>query len=186
MRPGPGLLAAPAPGNTSGDFAGLIGTDGFVELPPEPDEFPGGHRRPVLALGLNPRLSAGGAAAIVPPMLTHIDAGGRPGMVDVGGKPVTRRTAHAVATVVLPPGLAEALRDGDIRTAKGPVFQTAILAGTMGAKRTSDLIPLCHPLPLDDCRIEIETLPKAPDGSVQAASTAGWPPTPGPASKWRR
>jgi cyclic pyranopterin phosphate synthase len=101
-------------------------------------------------------------------MLTHIDAGGRPGMVDVGGKPVTRRTAHAVATVVLPPGLAEALRDGDIRTAKGPVFQTAILAGTMGAKRTSDLIPLCHPLPLDDCRIEIETLPKAPDGSVQA------------------
>ncbi|MEO7597376.1 MAG: cyclic pyranopterin monophosphate synthase MoaC [Opitutus sp.] len=88
-------------------------------------------------------------------MLSHIDAKGQPAMVNVGEKAVTRRTAHAVATVDLPPALAELLKDGDIPTRKGPVFQTAILAGIMGAKRTSELIPLCHPLPLDDCKIEI-------------------------------
>jgi cyclic pyranopterin phosphate synthase len=69
--------------------------------------------------------------------------------------------------VALPAELAAQLRDGDISTKKGSVFQTAILAGTMGAKRTSELIPLCHPLPLDDCKIEI--LPKGPskDGAVE-------------------
>ncbi len=76
-------------------------------------------------------------------------------MVNVGAKAVTRRTAHAVAVVSLPAELAALLRDGEIQTKKGPIFQTAILAGVMGAKRTSDLIPLCHPLPLDDCQIEI-------------------------------
>ncbi len=76
-------------------------------------------------------------------------------MVNVGEKPVTRRTAHAVALVSLPAELAALLRDGDIATKKGAVFQTAILAGVMGAKKTSDLIPLCHPLPLDDLQIEI-------------------------------
>jgi cyclic pyranopterin phosphate synthase len=48
------------------------------------------------------------------------------------------------------------LRDGEIATKKGPIFQTAILAGVMGAKKTSELIPLCHPLALDDCRLNIE------------------------------
>lgn len=76
-------------------------------------------------------------------------------MVNVGGKPVTRRMAHAVAMVTLPGALAALLRDGEIATKKGPIFQTAIVAGVMGAKRTSELIPLCHPLPLDDCQIEI-------------------------------
>jgi cyclic pyranopterin phosphate synthase len=90
-------------------------------------------------------------------MFSHLDAQGRPQMVDVGAKPVTQRAAHAVAVVELPPALAALLREGEIATKKGPIFQTAILAGTMGAKRTSDLIPLCHPLPLDDCRIEIES-----------------------------
>jgi len=88
-------------------------------------------------------------------MFSHLDAKNRPQMVDVGGKPVTRRTAHAVAVVSLPPALATLLRDGEIATRKGPVFHSAILAGVMGAKKTSDLIPLCHPLPLDDCKIEI-------------------------------
>jgi cyclic pyranopterin phosphate synthase len=88
-------------------------------------------------------------------MLSHIDAKGQAAMVNVGDKPVTRRTAHAVAIVTLPPALAALLKDGEIATKKGPVFQTAILAGVMGAKRTSDLIPLCHPLALDDCQIEI-------------------------------
>lgn len=89
-------------------------------------------------------------------MLSHLNAQGQPAMVNVGDKPVTKRTAHAVAVVSLPAELAALLHEGDIATKKGPVFQTAILAGVMGAKQTSSLIPLCHPLPLDDCQIEIE------------------------------
>lgn len=77
-------------------------------------------------------------------------------MVDVGHKRVTRRTAHATAIVTLPPALAARLADGELATKKGPVFATAILAGVMGAKRVSELIPLCHPLPLEDCQVEIE------------------------------
>jgi len=76
-------------------------------------------------------------------------------MVDVGGKRVTARMAHAQALVLLPRGLGARPRNGDIATRKGPVFQTAILAGVMAAKRTSELIPLCHPLPLEDCQIAI-------------------------------
>ena len=83
-------------------------------------------------------------------------------MVNVGDKMVTRRTAHAVAIVTLPPELAALLKEGEIATKKGAVFQTAILAGVMGAKRTSDLIPLCHPLGLDDCQISVVP---APDNS---------------------
>ncbi|MEO6002851.1 MAG: cyclic pyranopterin monophosphate synthase MoaC [Opitutus sp.] len=88
-------------------------------------------------------------------MLSHIDDRGQPAMVNVGDKMVTRRTAHAVAVVTLPPELAALLKEGEIATKKGAVFQTAILAGVMGAKRTSDLIPLCHPLGLDDCQISV-------------------------------
>ena len=57
--------------------------------------------------------------------------------------------------MTLPEALSALLRDGEIATKKGPIFQTAILAGVMGAKKTSDLIPLCHPLALDDCQIQI-------------------------------
>jgi cyclic pyranopterin phosphate synthase len=88
-------------------------------------------------------------------MLSHLDAQNRPVMVNVGDKPVTRRTARAVAVIALPPALAALLQDGDIATKKGAIFQTAILAGVMGAKRTGELIPLCHPLALDDCQIGI-------------------------------
>ncbi len=88
-------------------------------------------------------------------MFSHLDAQNRPSMVNVGEKAVTKRIAHAVAIVTLPDQLAALLRDGEIATKKGPIFQTAILAGVMGAKKTSELIPLCHPLPLDDCQIEI-------------------------------
>ena len=98
--------------------------------------------------------------------LTHLDARNRPQMVDVGAKTVTARTAHAVVTVSLPPDLARLIASSEIQSKKGPVFQTAILAGIMGAKKTSDLIPLCHPLPLDDCKLEIETRPPAADGST--------------------
>lgn len=96
------------------------------------------------------------ARAEVYAMFSHLDPHNRPAMVDVGDKAVTARTAHAVAVVTLPGELVGLLRDGEIATKKGPLFHTAILAGIMGAKRTSELIPLCHPLPLDDCKIEIE------------------------------
>ncbi len=90
------------------------------------------------------------------PRLSHLDAGGRPSMVDVGEKPVTQRVAVAEARMRLPLEVARALRASGHRTAKGPVFDTAILAGVMAAKRTHELIPFCHPLALDDCRVEIE------------------------------
>ena len=99
-------------------------------------------------------------------MLTHLDPQNRPQMVDVGGKAVTRRTAHAVAQVELPAALAALLQGDEIMTKKGPIFQTAILAGVMGAKQTSSLIPLCHPLPLEDCKIDIRTGASGPDGSA--------------------
>jgi cyclic pyranopterin phosphate synthase len=77
-------------------------------------------------------------------------------MVDVGAKEVTRRVATAEARVRLPREVATALRNSGHRTKKGPVFETAIIAGVMGAKRTHELIPFCHPLPLDNCALEID------------------------------
>jgi len=88
-------------------------------------------------------------------MLSHVDPQGRPRMVDIGDKAVTARTAHARARLVLPKVIADALRASGGKTAKGSVFDTAIVAGVMGAKRTHELIPFCHPLGLEDCRIEI-------------------------------
>jgi cyclic pyranopterin phosphate synthase len=88
-------------------------------------------------------------------MLSHVDSDGRPTMVDVSEKQVTSRKATAVSSVRLPAGVVEILRTQGFTTAKGPVFQTAIIAGTMAAKRTHELIPFCHPLGLEKCRIEI-------------------------------
>jgi cyclic pyranopterin monophosphate synthase len=87
---------------------------------------------------------------------THVDERRQPAMVDVGSKAVTHRRAVAEARVRFPPEVAEALRDSGFETSKGPVFQTAIIAGTMAAKRTHELIPFCHPLGLDNCRVEID------------------------------
>jgi cyclic pyranopterin phosphate synthase len=88
-------------------------------------------------------------------MLSHVNRRNQPAMVDVGAKVVTRRTARAQARVHLTPE-ATALFDGEeLHSKKGPVFQTASLAGVMAAKRTAELIPLCHPLPLDDCQVDI-------------------------------
>ncbi len=88
-------------------------------------------------------------------------------MVDVGAKTVTPRHAHARAVVYLPPALAARLTGNEILGKKGPIFQTASLAGTMAAKRTSDLIPLCHPLPLENCQVTLTAQPPAADGSVE-------------------
>jgi len=87
--------------------------------------------------------------------LSHLDAANRPTMVDVGAKDVTLRSALAEARVRLPPVVARALRDSGHRTRKGPVFDTAIIAGVMAAKRTHELIPFCHPLGLEKCEVEI-------------------------------
>jgi cyclic pyranopterin phosphate synthase len=88
------------------------------------------------------------------PKLSHVDASDRPRMVDVGAKAVTARTAVAEAVLRFPKDVAEILRDGAMRSKKGPVIDTAIVAGTMAAKRTHELIPFCHPLAIERCRIE--------------------------------
>ncbi len=86
---------------------------------------------------------------------SHLDAAGNPNMVDVSEKPPVRRTATARALVLLPSTVLEKLEGEDIQTKKGAVFQTAILAGIMAAKRTGELIPLCHPLGLENCQVRI-------------------------------
>ncbi|MBS7457650.1 cyclic pyranopterin monophosphate synthase MoaC [Coralloluteibacterium stylophorae] len=94
--------------------------------------------------------------ASAPDSLTHVDADGRPTMVDVGDKAVTARRARAECAVRFPAEVARTLRESGLRTAKGAVVDTAIVAGTMAVKRTHELIPFCHPLPIDGCRFEID------------------------------
>ncbi|MEM8896180.1 MAG: cyclic pyranopterin monophosphate synthase MoaC [Bacteroidota bacterium] len=86
---------------------------------------------------------------------SHLTKTGDPTMVDVSPKQATKRIAIAQSIVVLDPEIVARLENDEIHTKKGPVFQTAILAGVMGAKRTPDLIPLCHPIGLDSCNVEI-------------------------------
>jgi cyclic pyranopterin phosphate synthase len=87
---------------------------------------------------------------------THIDKKGNPQMVDVSSKSITERKAIARSVVWLGPEVASHLIDGEIVTRKGPVFHTAIIAGTMASKKTSELIPFCHPVGLDNCSISID------------------------------
>jgi len=86
---------------------------------------------------------------------THLDAADRPSMVDVGEKSATARSATAQAIVVLGDAIMDLMEQQEIHTKKGAVFQTAILAGIMAAKRTGELIPLCHPLPLEKIAVDI-------------------------------
>lgn len=87
---------------------------------------------------------------------SHIDEHSRPTMVDVGNKQVTHRIATAESRVRFPPAVAVQLSEQGFNTSKGPVFQTAIIAGTMAAKRTHELIPFCHPLGIESCKVNIE------------------------------
>ena len=87
--------------------------------------------------------------------LSHVDNKGNPQMVDVSDKKITKRIARAQATVHLGKLILDQIQNNELITKKGPVFQTAIVAGVMAAKRTSDLIPFCHPLMLEDCQIKI-------------------------------
>lgn len=88
-------------------------------------------------------------------MLSHLNEENQPEMVDITGKVPSARTARAAGSVTLPPDVLAVLESGEIETKKGPVFATARLAGTMAAKRTSELIPLCHPIGLDKCGLRI-------------------------------
>ncbi|MET0232687.1 MAG: cyclic pyranopterin monophosphate synthase MoaC [Rhodanobacteraceae bacterium] len=88
--------------------------------------------------------------------LSHVDPSGRPRMVDVGTKRVTSRVATAEARVVFPRAVAATLRKNDLRSAKGSIVDTAIIAGTMAVKRTHELIPFCHPLAIERCAFEID------------------------------
>ncbi len=85
---------------------------------------------------------------------THFDASGNAAMVDVSDKPVTSRTATARARVVMEPATLAMIQQGSAK--KGDVLGVARLAGIMGAKRTSDLIPLCHPLPITSVKVDLE------------------------------
>lgn len=86
---------------------------------------------------------------------SHVDSAGNPTMVDVSGKEATRRTARARAVVEVGEEVMALLKNDELITKKGPVFQTAIIAGVMGAKKTSEMIPFCHPLSLEDCRVTV-------------------------------
>ena len=86
--------------------------------------------------------------------LTHVDQDGHPRMVDVGAKPDTERLAVATGRVRMGAEARAAIRAHSV--AKGDVLQIARIAGIQGAKRTADLIPLCHPLPIDGVEVEVE------------------------------
>jgi len=88
--------------------------------------------------------------------LSHIDEMNRPTMVDVSEKTATAREAVARSVVRLPDQVLAAIEGDEIASRKGPVFATATIAGVMAAKRTHELIPFCHPLGLENCKISIE------------------------------
>jgi cyclic pyranopterin phosphate synthase len=98
--------------------------------------------------------------------MSHMDDAGRARMVDVGGKPDTERWAVARAKVIMSPETLEAAREGDLR--KGDLRAVAELAGVMAAKQTSNLIPLCHPLPLTHVEVQVELTGSLPGAEVTA------------------
>jgi cyclic pyranopterin phosphate synthase len=100
--------------------------------------------------------------------LSHVDPAGAVHMVDVGDKPMSRRRAVASATVAMAPETARRLRD----LPKGDALTTAQLAGIMAAKRTSELIPLCHPLPLSHVDVELEVGERSVEIRASAETTA--------------
>ena len=98
--------------------------------------------------------------------LTHLDEHGAARMVDVGGKPATARRAVATGLILMSPAALAAIRDGD--APKGDVLAAARIAGIMAAKKTGELIPLCHPLALDAVTVEFAF----EEGAVRATATA--------------
>ncbi len=101
---------------------------------------------------------------------SHIDSKGKVKMVDVSGKSVSRRTAVASGSVKMAAETVVKLREGLLK--KGDALAAAKIAGIMGAKRTSDLIPLCHPLPIDDIAVGLELKEEAVEIEATVTSTA--------------
>ncbi|MFZ2506984.1 MAG: cyclic pyranopterin monophosphate synthase MoaC [Steroidobacteraceae bacterium] len=101
-------------------------------------------------------------------MLSHVDDAGRPAMVDVTAKHASLRIATASARIRFPAEIFAKLKAIAFETPKGPVFSTAIVAGTMAAKRTHELIPFCHPVGLERCEITID----ADAGGLEIRCTA--------------
>jgi cyclic pyranopterin phosphate synthase len=102
--------------------------------------------------------------------LTHIDEKGAARMVDVGGKDVTERTATASGRVLVSPEVVALLRSGGVR--KGDALGVARVAGIMGAKRTPDLVPLCHPLPLTSVNVDLEVADDAVEIEARVTTVA--------------
>ena len=100
--------------------------------------------------------------------LSHLDEQDKSRMVDVGEKAVTRRVAVAQASVWFPKMLYEKLQQTQLTTAKGSIVDTANIAGIMAAKRTADLIPMCHPLPIDFCKLDFTQIDKDCSLLIQA------------------
>jgi cyclic pyranopterin phosphate synthase len=100
--------------------------------------------------------------------LTHVDDSGRARMVDVTGKPVTERMARARGAISMRPETLEQIRTNQI--SKGDVIGVARVAGILAAKRTSELVPLCHQIPLTDIRIEFELDQNLPGVRVEATA----------------
>jgi cyclic pyranopterin monophosphate synthase len=88
-------------------------------------------------------------------VLSHIDIKGLPTMVDVSTKLATQREANAESSVTFPDEIAKQIKKSGGVSAKGPIIDTAIIAGTMAVKKTADLIPFCHPLPIDSIKFEM-------------------------------
>lgn len=88
-------------------------------------------------------------------MFTHVDEKNFPNMVDVAEKKVTVRTAIAKGCLHVPASIFENFDGKDLNSKKGPVFSTAIVAATMAVKKTSDIIPFCHPLAIEGCKVDI-------------------------------
>ena len=104
--------------------------------------------------------------------LSHIDETGRARMVDVGGKDVTERVAVAKGRIMMKPETLKLIREGGFE--KGDVLGVARLAGVMAAKRTSDLIPLCHPIPLTQVTVDLEELSSGDGIEITSTARATW------------
>ncbi len=102
------------------------------------------------------------------PSLSHLDASGHARMVDVGHKPESERIAIAQGEVVMQPETLAIIQAGDLK--KGDVRAVAEIAGVMAAKKTAELIPLCHPLALDQVTVEVEPAPELPGMIITATA----------------
>lgn len=88
-------------------------------------------------------------------MFTHINEDNQPSMVSIGHKTPTQRLAIAQSVIRVSMEIIKEFKDGELQTPKGPVFSTAITAGTMAVKKCWELIPFCHPIPIETCRFDI-------------------------------